>query len=134
MSEFMLASCHAGEFLKGGDVITANGIDYIYKEVSDWAYLYSDKDERISPLDVTHVNGYDKRFGTDGIIDFILDLVKSNMYSSEEMHNMLKCYALQVYSLYLNMDHPKNKEAFKWLLEITNMNEVNLKYVEELPK
>ncbi len=120
MSEFVLASRDAENFLKEGDVITANGVDYVYKEVSDWAYLYSDKDERISPLDVTHVNGYGKRFGTNGIIDFIIDLVKSNTYSSEEMHNMFKCYALQVYSLYLNMEHPDNKKAFKWLLEGDN--------------
>ena len=116
MSEFMLASCDAENFLKEGDIITANKVDYIYKEVSDWAYLYSDKDERISPLDVTHVNGYDKRFGTDGIIDFIIDLVKSNMYSSKEMHTLLKEYILKVHSLYLNMEHPDNRKAFKRLL------------------
>lgn len=118
--EFMLASREAEEVLKKGDVITTtDGEEYTFHEVSDWAYLYSDRDVRVSPVDVTHVNGEPKRFGYKGLQDKVYQVVLEALSSGDtsQVEGFIREETLTMYSRYYNIDHPKMKGQFKWLLE-----------------
>ena len=116
--EFMLASREAEEVLKKGDVVTTtDGEAHVFHEVSDWAYLYSDKDVRISPVDVTHVNGEPRRFGYKGLQDKVYQVVFHTRAITPQVEEFVRKEMLTMYSRYYNMSHPQMKEEFKWILE-----------------
>lgn len=121
MSEFMLASCEAEKTLRKGDTITANGVDYVYEEVSDWAYLYSDKGDRIDPLEVTHVNGDIRRFGIDGVVIELLEYAKaqieSGTFSKEGLLELKESMLQELETLYYNTEHPDYKAMVKRRIE-----------------
>jgi hypothetical protein len=110
MSEFMIASCEAEEVLKEVDTITANGIDYTYKDVGDWAYIYSDKDDQIDPREVTHVNGKSKRFGIKGVGDFAKNLILNGDGCLDDKGRLIEDYLLKTLGRYYNLDHPDIKK------------------------
>jgi hypothetical protein len=109
--EFMLASREVQEVLKQGDVIsTVDGEDYIFHEVSDWAYLYSDKGVRVNPVDVTHVNGKPKRFGYKGLQDKVYQIAFHTRIITPKVQELIRQEMLTMCSRYYNMEHPKVRD------------------------
>lgn len=114
---FMLAACEARDYLKKGDVIRVDGVDHTYEAVADWAYIYSDKEERIDAQHITHVNGEPKRFGVSGVIDNITKRVMNDWggidMSYSELVEMVCSEVEKLEAHYYNTDHPDYKEMAK---------------------
>ena len=111
---FMLAACEAEDYLKKGDVIRVDGVDHTYEAVADWAYIYSDKEERIDAQDITHVNGEPKRFGVYGVINNITKRVINDWGGIDIPHpefvELILDEVERLESHYYNTDHPEYKE------------------------
>lgn len=119
--DFILASCEAEEILIKGDIITESGVDYIFEEVADWGYLYSDKGDKINPLWVSSVNGVDKRFGIGGVLKRIVDKFKnidpSIENETENIGDFCNKQLKELYARYYNLNHPEVKAMFEQIFD-----------------
>lgn len=107
MSDYMIASCEASEFLNKGDIITTHDGDYTYDGVGDFAYLQTKEGEPVDATEVYKVNDEVKIFGLWGIVykvgEYLMEQPK--LPDPEVFHKEVEEYVNDVLLTYYNPAH-----------------------------